>query len=415
MNEKRNMIIGFDLGKKESQICYYDRASKDAVSAAVRTGSSQYTFPTALSYSVEKNIWHFGPEAGYFSEQQGEILVSDLLELCMTDEPVVLEGKSCMPWELLKIFFEKSLELLQITDPQSQIRALMITVPDIKKKLVENLKLAFKELGLLEKRCFLQDYDESFYYHTMYQKPELWSRKVGLFIFDGDKISFCSMEVSGKTKPALAEVAHGETIQLSESVEQRDGQFLDLIEKSFGTDVYSSIFIVGEGFSQEDMPRSVNLLCRSQRRVFYGSNLYGKGAAFAAREKVDDRELIGYLFVGRDLVRNNIGMEMSVNGAPAYYPLIPAGVNWYEAYKEFECILDGTEGLAFVVSNMEDGSKKKMFMNLPDLPQRPDKTTRLLVKLEYDSPQCCHITVEDLGFGELFPTSGKVWHETMEV
>lgn len=51
-------------------------------------------------------------------------------------------------------------------------------------------------------------------------------------------------------------------------------------------------------------------------------------------------------------------------------------------------------------------------MRLPGLPKRPNKTTRLDVKLQYISQDECEIMVTDLGFGEMFPSSGKVWKET---
>ena len=53
--EQKNLIIGFEFNPKESQICYFDRMAKDAVSAEVKVGSSQYTFPTVLSKSLGKN------------------------------------------------------------------------------------------------------------------------------------------------------------------------------------------------------------------------------------------------------------------------------------------------------------------------------------------------------------------------
>ena len=128
---------------------------------------------------------------------------------------------------------------------------------------------------------------------------------------------------------------------------------------------------------------------------------------------MEERSLKGYLFLGNDLVRNNVGMEMVISGSPAYYPMIQAGVNWYEAEKECELILDDTEELVFVVSDMESGKKNRYTMHLPGLPKRPSRTTRLRLRLEYDAPKSCRITVEDLGFGEMFPKSGKIWHETM--
>ena len=105
-------------------------------------------------------------------------------------------------------------------------------------------------------------------------------------------------------------------------------------------------------------------------------------------------------------MRYNIGMEMTINGSTAYYSLIAAE-------KECELILDGTEELEFVVSSMESGKRNRYTMKLDGLPKRPPKTTRIRLRLEYDSPVTCQITAEDLGFGDMFPASHKIWHETM--
>ena len=50
-------------------------------------------------------------------------------------------------------------------------------------------------------------------------------------------------------------------------------------------------------------------------------------------------------------------------------------------------------------------------MALDGLPERPNRTTRLALTLKYVSPKECEVTVRDLGFGEMYPFSGKVWKE----
>ena len=110
----------------------------------------------------------------------------------------------------------------------------------------------------------------------------------------------------------------------------------------------------------------------------------------------------------------DVGMDMRVMGAQASYPLIEAGRNWYECSAECELILDGTEELVFNATAMGETEKRRIGMRLPGLPKRPNKTTRLHVKLQYISQKECEITVTDLGFGEMFPSSGKVWDELVE-
>ena len=51
-------------------------------------------------------------------------------------------------------------------------------------------------------------------------------------------------------------------------------------------------------------------------------------------------------------------MEMRVMGAPAYYPLLEAGNNWYESRACCQLILDNTEELVFVVGTWEKQKKE---------------------------------------------------------
>ena len=98
-------------------------------------------------------------------------------------------------------------------------------------------------------------------------------------------------------------------------------------------------------------------------------------------------------------------------GSPAYYPLIEGGYNWYECGAGCELILDDTEELVFVVGIPDEPEKRRVAMSLPGIPKRPNRTTRLSLELKYVSPKDCEITVKDLGFGEMYPSSGKVWKE----
>ena len=81
VNETRNIIVGLEIGKQQSQICYFDRKEKEPISISVKTGSNQYLFPTMLSKKPGEEVWHFGMEAQYFSRNEGEIPVTGLLAM----------------------------------------------------------------------------------------------------------------------------------------------------------------------------------------------------------------------------------------------------------------------------------------------------------------------------------------------
>ena len=115
------------------------------------------------------------------------------------------------------------------------------------------------------------------------------------------------------------------------------------------------------------------------------------------------------------LVLKDVGMEMRVMGAPAYYPLIEAGKNWYECKAGCELILDDTTGACFCCGNLWREAEKEgdhgTAGTYRSVPIRPQGCHCLL-------PMChrrnAGVVVKDLGFGEMFPSSGKVWDELVE-
>ena len=136
-----------------------------------------------------------------------------------------------------------------------------------------------------------------------------------------------------------------------------------------------------------------------------------KGACYGAREKCDEGNLKGYLYLSPSLVRNHVAMEMMVNGSPKTYVLAEAGKNWYEIHTELELILDDRDDLEFIVTPMDGGNRTRCSMKLDELPKRPNKTTRLQGDISMSQRNFVSSGQDRLGFGEMFPSEGKVWTE----
>lgn len=70
-----------------------------------------------------------------------------------------------------------------------------------------------------------------------------------------------------------------------------------------------------------------------------------------------NHDLKDYRYMSSSLVLSDVGMELRVMGAPAYYPLIESGRNWYESNAYVELILDGTKELVFIVDTMGEAKE----------------------------------------------------------
>lgn len=415
MNEIRDLIIGIDIGKEYSQICYYDRNAKEPRSLSMKVGTSQYETPTCLCKRPEQEDFFVGLEAEYFAREKGGILIDNLYDSCTKEESIPVGGKMMKPWELLACFLKGMLKFLGVMEVVKNTKCLVLTSRNLSETQVKNYQKACENLGFPSEKYLLMDYGESFFYYALTQKRELWNRSVAWYAFSPEKVSFRKLTMNSGTRPVFVQLSDPSETELSEDGEKRDVEFSDFIRETLGTELYSSIQITGKGFAQEWAQQSVKMLCHQKRKVFYGNNLFAKGACSAGVEQTENKSLKGYQYLSDSLVLTDIGMDMQVMGSPAYYPLVESGKNWYECKARCEFILDDVQELVFIVNKpLENGEKKRVAMALPDLPKRPNKTTRLSLELSYSSPKECHIVVKDLGFGEMFPTSGKVWEESVE-
>ena len=414
MNEIRDLIVGIDFGRKYTQICYYDRKGEEPRSISMKVGGSQYEAPTCICKKADQQEYCVGLEAEYFAREKGGTMIGNLYEISEKKDSIQIEGKEMQPWELLAEFLHGILQFLGIKNLVKNTKVMMVTLPQLGVVQVGNFQKAFALLGFSDNQYILLDYGESFYYYSLSLRRETWNRSVAWYAFTPEGVTFRKLAMNASSRPVLVKLEDPVSVSLSEDLKERDQEFYKFAQKTLGKDLFSSIQITGEGFSPDWAQQSVKLLCFQKRRVFYGNNLFAKGACAAGKEKLENKALKGYRFVSDSLVLSDVGMEMRVMGSPTYYPLIESGKNWYDCKASCELILDNTEELVFVISTFDRPEKRRVGMMLPGIPERPNKTTRLLLQLQYVSPKECKVTVTDLGFGEMFPSSGKVWTETVE-
>ena len=386
----RNLIIGIDLNRTAPQLCYYDRDRGEGGTAPMKAGNEEISFRDVLD-ACEKRTGDDLEE-----DEEGE----ERMRQALADKTADM--------------FCQALATLGLSDPEKQISGLMITVPVLSRTLVSLIRQVYQRLGLDEERAFLQDYKESFYYHTLYQKKELWARNVGFFLFQDRDVTFFSLSSNHMTRPVTVTVNQGMTVHMNGDPSVWDGQFYRMVDDSLRQNLYSSVFLMGNTFDRTVMSRSTALLCKGGRKVFVADNLFARGACCGAREKILEKRLDGFLYLGDELIRNNVGMQMTVQGTRTFYPLISAGVNWYEADRECEVLLAGDPVLEFTLSGMDGGQRQQFRMELPGLPERPPKTSRLHLRFSFESAHRMQIEVQDLGFGDLYPGTGHIWREELE-
>lgn len=171
---------------------------------------------------------------------------------------------------------------------------------------------------------------------------------------------------------------------------------------------------MGEGFRGEWNQESLRFLCRN-RRVFQGNNLFSKGACYSAGEKLEPAGERKLIFLGNEKLRANVGMRVLRRGVESYFALLDAGVNWFEAHRQCEFILESGDSFSLLVTPLTGRDKKEIEMVLEGLAVRPDKTTRLRMVMKLVSAKEIQVEIEDLGFGDIFQGTGAKWSEKFTV
>ena len=185
------------------------------------------------------------------------------------------------------------------------------------------------------------------------------------------------------------------------------------MQKVFEKKIISSVYLAGDGFEGGWMKHSLRYLCQG-RRAFLGKNLFSKGACYAA-EVLEQVFPWNYTYMGENEMKFNISLKVRKNNEMAFYTLISAGENWYEARGGCEVILDGPGEIDFWIQRPNSREARIESLELTNLPQRPPKATRLKIAAKPSSDRSVKITIRDLGLGEFFKASDMVWEYHMKV
>ena len=163
------------------------------------------------------------------------------------------------------------------------------------------------------------------------------------------------------------------------------------------------------------MNQSRRFLCRG-RRVFQGNNLYSLGACQGIREKLLlERQEPNWYFLDQDKLRTQISMQVLHHREEVVFPILEAGKNWFEAMQEFEFLLEQGNTLTLRLTSLDGNNFREVSLRLDDLEERPDWMTRLRMQVRMQGSEQLVCRVWDLGFGELYPASGKEWTEVFDI
>ena len=401
---EKKYILGIDLEESFCQISYLNTrrfsAGMDPHTFSYVAGREEFNIPSAAFQDPESGQWHYGRDALNLAAEKGQEPLTGLLALAREEElrngqntETGASGERGLFTDLLAGYLRYCLSLLSVEVTAEETEAVTFSTAVMDRTNAAVLRRAAETLYPGLPGVSFEEHLKSFYHYVLMQDEE--QRRKSVLLLDGwsDKeLVLGCLSFNKKTKPIVC-FPEQYTIPIPEDADgaEMDRLVFDAVKKLMSEKEFSAAYLTGESLNGGWMKDSLNLICRG-RRAFQGDNLYSKGAA--------DSTLV-YL-----------GLAAK---ADKFFYLSMDALRWYDAAAQIDILLEDGDEIVLTQTPVDTGSPRDIIVKLENLPQRPRATTRLRIRLSMRSADIMKIEAEDLGFGEIFPSSGMRWEQEIDI
>lgn len=411
--------IGMDLCSDFTQLSYYNDIKREPESVSQLNNKETYLMPNILFYSTDTEHWYVGGEASEARFNENGTVVDSIFENIGSDEKIVIEEREYTYQELFMMMVKLHIDSFLYRYEAAEIKKLVISVDDFNLQIFQLLSRLYKDMGIPKDAIEITSHLDSGLFYIFNQPTELWNNSVALYDYSADGLNYYRIDIQKNKDPKTITVVHEDyTEQMSLSkygndTYQMDIDFARIGEYESKKAYISAVFLTGVGFSNKWMKKSTNVLCQG-RRVFVGQNIYTKGACYRAVGGEYMSFYEDYFVETKENVLSDIGIALG-DEKDTFVPIVTGGKQWYNTHGEISVILDDTDVITIVYKNHKTGEEKRETVRIHGLPKRPNKTTKLSVEVEFDSPHEGAVIIRDLGFGKLFPTTNKIYRKEFDI
>ncbi|MBR0085824.1 MAG: tetratricopeptide repeat protein [Lachnospiraceae bacterium] len=417
----KGLIAGFDLCDDYSQISCCNPKKKEPETIFSADDNMQYRIPTVLYKDVFSGEWSFGYDAIKKAEANGEELIRGFIKDYDKESSVRTAKQEYDKKELLHIYIKGLAGLLNAYYPGEQIRNMTFTVPELSAQIMDDIKAVGETFGVPAAGIEVISHMVSYAYYSLCQRNSLWQRGTGLFEYTDAGLKYYRLWLVKRLDVIAADITStdlkaymsGDGYKLMQ-LQELDLTFQRIIEELGIKGSTSTFYLAGDGFDGEWMNQSLKLLC-SGSRVFVGQNLYSRGACYHAMVAVGMRSMVKFKILCEDTIGKDVAIETSPSGRDPRAVIAKAGENYRSYYYSTKVMLKGTDTLYFKVTDPRDGDTGYIPFDLPDAPQREEKTVRYAVDITMSDGMDMDINVKDDGFGIFFEPTDKEWNKRINL
>ena len=413
------------MSKESSSVSRYIGISldDDYTNVCINDETVTKPLPTVIAKNKKDEHWTVGEEAYKATLAGAGVIVDKLVSLLEKNGTATIDKVKYTAVDIVFHYFPELLRTEEGMDAEDRREDIVVvTVRKLDRPMAGKLREAILRTGVLPEHLYIISHTESFAHFVLHQDSSLYNRKVGMFELNNQCLYYYEMHVSRGTRrfALVGSEAETEAFNLDILKTTSGGKIADRIlttvaERSLGQDSYSSVFLSGRGFRDTNFAANfMNLVC-TRRRVLIEPGLFCIGAEIYARN-LDEGKREEYTILCDTRVSADISVRVVINEREESLPIVQAGSNWMDSRACYELIEDHQDYIDFQVSSPARPRRPlRLRMMLEDFPKRENRTTRIRMSTEFLNAETLRVTVQDLGFGDLYPATRREITEEIDL
>lgn len=392
----------------------------DYIAIAVQGEETASVFPAVICREKKDDIWYIGEEAYRMALTGQGVMTDKLLKLLEKDGTSTVYHRTYTAVELLGKLIAKVIESRIRSVDLSVVDRIAVSVHRADAFLMDRVMSCLAAAGIRREKATVITHEEAFVQYTLSRDKEFYSSMAALFDLSGETLSYYEfMMVRGVSRRAcvaegedLEEAFHTDILKKDSGKTLGDKIMTDAARTRMEGKLFSAVFLTGAGFDRTDWaPGFLSYICQ-KRRVVQESGLFAIGAQVLAGKLAEDEPKEDCLVFCNDRISSEISLLVSVHERESRLVLVPAGERFFGLSVHVELIPHEQEHIDFQIEPFDRGKNRRTARAmLAGFPERPDRTTRVALDLSFHGTDRADVCLTDLGFGELFPTSGKRIYE----
>jgi hypothetical protein len=106
------------------------------------------------------------------------------------------------------------------------------------------------------------------------------------------------------------------------------------------------------------------------------------------------------------MIVSSVGVMVYLNGISQEILLTNCAVPWYEVKNDVDVIPDEVTHIEIVIRNIMTKEIIRERIPLSNLPERPNRMTRLNISISCVDKSKVKLVISDMGFGDIYPATG---------